>query len=72
MNRDNKLMYEAFNTAQYDKLARVTSNLHLAHDALKACYKHFTSEPNDPGHPMLIKLVGQALEEIKHSQSESV
>ena len=65
MTKDNKLIYESFANTQYDKLAITLSRLHIAHDTLKACYSHFTSEPNDPGHPALIKIVGRALEEMK-------
>lgn len=65
MDIDNKLMLEALNSAHYEKQAQTSSKLHLAVDALKACFAHFSSEPTDPGHPVLIKIVKNALDEIK-------
>jgi len=65
MDIDNKLMLEALDAASYEKQAQTKSKLYLAVDALKACYEHFSSEPTDPGHPALIKIVKNALDEIK-------
>ena len=62
MNKDNKLMIESF--ANYDKLASSRSKVHIAKAALQACYDHFSSEPTDPGHPMLLKATKRALDEI--------
>lgn len=65
MNKDNKLMLEAIDkTNMYDKIAESRSKVHLAKTALKACYEHFSSEPTDPGHPLLLKITKQALDEI--------
>jgi len=60
---ENKLT-ENTQAGVYEDLAKTRSRLYLTLHALKECLKHFSSEPTDPGHPALLRLVKKTLDEI--------
>ena len=65
MNKDSHMIYEAFEAKQ----AETKTDLELALTALKDCYKHFSSEPTDPGHPELLKTVKEVLDKVDQKVS---
>ena len=64
MNKDIQAILEAYQKPggdDWEELAVLRARVYLFESTLKACLKHFDSEPNDPGHPELLKAVHHAL-----------